>query len=109
MAGELWLARVLPPPSPGIDEHVVVTTPYLIIEPGVAVWREYLARTLPKMVAADEKRAYQKLMKHGLDERYWSEYVCEAYVDHEPEVIFLRGLPDVPESRPHSAANADRW
>ena len=26
-----------------------------------------------------------------------------------PEVISVRGLADVPESRPHSRANADRW
>ena len=47
-------------------------------------------------------------MKCGLDERYWAEYVFEAYVNHRPDVILLRGLPDVPESRPHSHVNADK-
>ena len=55
-----------------------------------------------------KKAAYHHLMKCGLDERYWAEYVFEAYVNHRPDVIFLRGLPDVPESRPHSHVNADK-
>ncbi len=107
-AGELWLARVLPPVGEA-NEHVVVTTPYVIIDPGVPAWRAFLARTLPELSAPDERAAYARLMKRGLDERYWSEYVFEAYANHRPEVIFLRGLPDVPESRPHSRVNADKW
>jgi hypothetical protein len=105
--GELWLARVAPPLVPG-SESVVLTTPYLIIGPDAAAWRDYLDRTLPKTGQADRARAYHHLMKRGLDERYWAEYVFEAYVNHRPEVIFLRGLPDVPESRPHSRVNADK-
>lgn len=108
VVGELLLARVLPQPSPAISEHVVITTPYLIIAPDVAAWRKYIVRTLPKIGGADQKAAYHQLMKHGLDERYWSEFVFEAYVNHKPEVIFLRGLPDAPQSRPHSRVNADR-
>ena len=48
-------------------------------------------------------------MKFGLSERYWPEFVFEAYTSHKPEVIFLIGLPDMPESRPHSRVNQDRW
>jgi hypothetical protein len=106
-AGELWLARVAPPLTPG-SESVVLTTPYLILRPDVAVWREYLARTLPKTGLTDPTRAYHHLMKHGLDERYWAEYVFESYVNHREEVIFVRGLPDLPESRPHSRVNRDQ-
>jgi hypothetical protein len=29
-------------------------------------------------------------------------HVFEGYVNHQPGAIFLEGLPDVPESRPHS-------
>jgi len=36
---------------------------------------------------------------------YWPEFVFEAYVNFDPEVILLTGLPDVPESRPHSRIN----
>ena len=40
---------------------------------------------------------------------YWHEYILESYVNHRPDMIFLKGLPDVEESRPHSRANSDRW
>jgi len=53
--GELWLGRVLPPPSATGDEHVFVTTPYVILEPGLDGWRAYLARTLPKIGNGDAR------------------------------------------------------
>lgn len=105
--GELWLARVAPPPAPLLPS-VVITTPYVIRAPGVAAWEEYLERTLPGIAARDRLEAYRLLMKHGLQPSTWSEYVLEAYVNHLPEAIFLTGLPDVAESRPHSRVNASK-
>ncbi len=32
-----------------------------------------------------------------------------SYVNHRTEAIFLAGLPDVPESRPHSKVNNRRF
>jgi hypothetical protein len=32
---------------------------------------------------------------------YWNEYIFEAYAGHDDQAIWLRGLPDVAESRPH--------
>lgn len=103
--GELWLARVMLPPQPGA-RSVVVTTPYLILNPGIGDWMEYLQRTLPKTQREDPRRAFEFLMKFGLQANYWPEYVFEAYVNHCSDAIFLRGLPDVPESRPHSRVNS---
>ena len=48
-------------------------------------------------------------MKYGLSSAYWNEYIFEAYANHRPDAVFLAGLPDVEESRPHSRANSDRW
>jgi hypothetical protein len=104
--GELWFVRVLPPPLPGRSPHVVFTTPYLILKPGPEEWLAYFARTLPKIDAANEVRAYERLMKYGPDRNYWNEYIFEAYVNHRAEVIFIAGLPDVEESRPHSRMNS---
>jgi len=42
-------------------------------------------------------------MKYGLDRNYWHEFVFQAYLNHRYDVIFLAGLPDVPESLPHSS------
>jgi hypothetical protein len=104
-AGELWLVRVLPPPGARLTEHVAFTTPYVIIGPEVDAWLAYFRRTLGKDVSLGSKettRAYERLLKWGPNRRYWSEYIFEAYVNHQPGAIFLTGLPDVPESRPHA-------
>ena len=82
------------------------TTPYAILWPGPDAWRAYFSRTFPKVGRPSDPEAYEELMKYGLDRRYWSEYIFEAYVNHKPEVIFLAGLPDVEESRPHSRMNS---
>jgi hypothetical protein len=103
--GELWYARVLPPPVPELEEHVVFTTPYLLIDPGEHEWLAYFQRTLPDAPAEDRIAVYEHHMKFGPARDYWTEFVFEAYVNHRPDVIFLEGLPDVPESRPHSSVN----
>ncbi len=104
--GELWYARVLPPPVPGMEEHVVFTTPYLLIEPGEREWLSYFHRTLPDAPIEERISAYEHHMKFGPARDYWTEFVFEAYVNHRSDVIFLEGLPDVPESRPHSRINS---
>jgi hypothetical protein len=104
--GELWYARVLPPPVPGMEEHVVFTTPYLLIEPGERHWLAYFNRTLPQISREEHIAAYERHMKFGPARDYWTEFVFEAYVNHRFDVIFLKGLPDVPESRPHSSVNS---
>ncbi len=101
--GEIWLARVLPPPAPEFAQSVVITTPYVIINPGEREWREFLERTLWKTGINDPRQAYGQLMKYGLGLRYWSEYIFEAYVNYETSLIYLCGLPDVAGSRPHGA------
>lgn len=101
--GELWYVRVLPPPAPGFEEHVVFTTPYLLIEPGEREWLAYFQRTLPDALNEDRIAAYERHMKFGPARDYWTEFVFQAYVNHRSDVIFLTGLPDIPESLPHSS------
>jgi hypothetical protein len=105
-AGELWYARVLPPPLDGVPEHVVFTTPYLLVRPSEQDWQAYFRRTLPDAPVQDRVAQYDRLMKFGPTRRYWTEFVFEAYVNHRSDVIFLAGLPDVPERRPHSRVNS---
>jgi hypothetical protein len=104
--GELWLARVMPPPVGSPSRAVVVTTPYLVLNPGLDDWMAYLKRTLPKTQRSNTREAHEYLMKFGLQPNYWPEYVFESYVNHPSDVIYVRGLPDVPESRPHSRVNS---
>jgi hypothetical protein len=44
----------------------------------------------------------ERHLKWGTSRRYWPEFVFEGYVNHQAGAIFLKGLPDNPESRPHS-------
>ena len=104
--GELWYMRVLPPPLPGLTEHVVFTTPYLLVEPREHEWQAYFRRTLPDAPLQDRIAGYAHHMKVGPTRDYWTEFVFDAYLNHRTDVIFLAWLPDVPESRPHSRVNS---
>jgi hypothetical protein len=96
------VARVLPPPISGGAEHVVFTTPYMVLQPGLRDWQAYFRRTLPEAPQQARLDAYARHMKHEPTRMYWNDFVFEAYVNHRTEVIYLAGLPDVSESRPHS-------
>ena len=93
-AGELWLARLLPPARFGLD-WVVLTTPYVLVAPGPTEWLQYFQR---HGGAAN----YAQHMKQGTAGNYWMEFVFEGYLRHLAQAVFLTGLPDVAESRPHS-------
>jgi hypothetical protein len=95
---ENWYVRLLPPPFSGGQEHVVFTTPYVTVHPHFDEWLAYFRRTLPAVGGFD----YERHMKYGPTTEYWNDYVFEAYVNHRADAIYLAGLPDVPESRPHS-------
>jgi hypothetical protein len=99
--GELWFTRVLPPPLTSAD-HVVFTSPYVLTAPDVAAWMAYLDRVASKKPASTRAEALKHHFKWGPNPRYWLEFVFEAYSRHESGAIFLHGLPDVAESRPHS-------
>jgi len=96
---ENWYVRLLPPPFPGGKEHVVFTTPYVVVHPDFKEWLAYFRRTFPATAGFDD---YQRHMKYGPTREYWNDYVFEAYVNYQPDAIYLAGLPDIPESRLHS-------
>jgi hypothetical protein len=98
---ELWYVRLLPPPIPGRSEHVAFTTPYIVLQPEMGDWLAYFNRTFAHNQQA-RVEDYECHMKYGPTRAYWNDFVFEAYVNHRPEAIYLAGLPDVPESRPHS-------
>jgi hypothetical protein len=108
--GDLLLMRILPSFLPEYKQALAMTTPYQIISPDVSAWNAYFDRTLATLGGKDKVRDYESLMKYGAPphgHRYWTEYIFEAYANFEQEVVFLKGLPDVDESRPHSRANWD--
>jgi hypothetical protein len=96
---ENWYVRLLPPPFPGGKEHVAFTTPYIVVHPDFSEWLAYFRRTFPAPAGFAD---YEGHMKYGPTREYWNNYVFEAYVNHQADAIYLAGLPDIPESRPHS-------
>jgi hypothetical protein len=100
--GELWFSRVLPPALPASSDHVVFTSPYVLIAPDANGWTQYFDRIAAKDSHWPRIEALERHLKWGASRRYWSEFAFEGYVNHQPGAIFLKGLPDVPESRPHS-------
>ena len=96
---------MLPPPIPSGSEHVVFTTPYVLLKPGMHEWQAYFRRTLPDAPKQARIDANERHMKYGPTRSYWNDFVFEGYVNHRTEVIFLAGLPAIPESRPHSNAS----
>jgi hypothetical protein len=104
---ENWYVRLLPPPFPGGTEHVVFTTPYVVVHPDFDDWLAYFRRTFPATAGFDD---YERHMKYGPTREYWNDYVFEGYVNHQADAIYLAGLPDIPESRPHSEiSEANGW
>jgi len=110
-AGEVWLARILPPLFNSFDYSVVFTTPYILGKLGrddafipyvENDWLHYFERNLSKMRLQNIEESYKKLMKYGLSPNYWNEYIFLSYRNYRDDVIFLEGFPDIQSSMPHA-------
>ena len=105
--GQIWFVRVLPPPARMCPHHIVLNTPYVIRDYPERAWADYLDRELARMKKRAPLRADDALgwlMKYGPHPNHWNEYIFTAYTDAEHDVIFLTGIPDIPESLPHGPA-----
>jgi hypothetical protein len=118
-AGEVWFARILPPPFENglFDYEVVFTTPYVLGKLGGRHeyipfveddWWAYFERNLPKTRIDEKEPTYEYLMKYGLSRNYWNEYVFLSYLNHRHDMILLVGFPDVPSSLPHSKEGREK-
>jgi hypothetical protein len=63
--GELWYARVLPPPLATDSTHVVFTTPYILLATRPAEWVDYFRRLLPAAPPQERIDAADRHMKYG--------------------------------------------
>jgi len=117
--GEIWFVRILPEPFAKLNYgySVVFTTPYIISEmrngrfvySNEKNWNLFFERNLGKTRIADKNRAYEILMKFGLNRHYWNEYIFEGYANHQDDMVLLAGFPDIALSRPHSDENSERF
>jgi len=99
--GELWWVRAVPPPF-ALTCWVGMGTPYVLRDPGQAEWLAMFARNGIRSGEVGVERRLEQFLKFGPKPRYWSELIFEGYCGHNSGAIFLQGLPDVSESRPHS-------
>lgn len=104
-AGEIWLARLLPPASALFDYHVVSTTPYVITGGSEPDWLAYLDRERRRLGSKPLPRKIEAtiyIMKHGPSVNHWNEYIHCVYAGYRPEAVFLTGIPDIKASLPHA-------
>ena len=104
-AGEIWLARLLPPAAAQFNYHVVATTPYIMRDGIETAWLAYLERERNRVGSKLPSRkmdATTTIMKFGPTANHWNEYIFCAYVGHCKEAVFLTGIPDMKETLPHA-------
>lgn len=101
--GELWYVRLAPPLEPEIASNwIAMTTPYILIESSKPDWLTFLKRAMVDVDGANEQTRLEHLLKFGPEPHYWNEFVFKAYHHHQPDAVFLAGIPDVSASLPHA-------
>lgn len=102
-AGEIWYTRLLPPNHMRDGVHVNFNTPYVMhANTHKADWLASIERALTNAKGHNPEKDFYNYMKFGPEPFYWTEFVFEAYSNHTSDMIWLHGLPDQPETRPHS-------
>jgi len=101
--GQLWYVRRLPPPLPKLATyHILLITPYILMESTKDDWTQFLKRTLVKDHGENDRDRLHQLLKYGLSTNYWNEYVFQAYINHQTQAVFLAGIPDLKATLPHA-------
>ena len=81
--------------------HVAFTTPYVLMA-SKGDWMQFLQRSMMQFKSDNERQALYRLLKHGGGPNYWNEFVFNAYHHHQPNAIFLAGIPDLKATLPHA-------
>lgn len=55
-----------------------------------------------KATRNDPEEIIKRYLKLGLSERYWFDYIMDAYAGERRGIVLLAGVPDRPELLPHS-------
>ncbi len=102
---ELCLLRLFPPINETFNYHVAIESPYVLVS-GEDEWQDFFARNIRGEIGTPASEVnYEKFMKSGLNHCYWLEYVMQGYIRHTDLVIYLKGVPDIAASRPHTFNN----
>jgi hypothetical protein len=55
-----------------------------------------------KAALNDPEQIIRRYLQFGLSNRYWLDFVMDAYAGERRGIVFLAGVPDRPEALPHS-------
>lgn len=55
----------------------------------------------------EPEEVIKRYLQFGLSDRYWLDYIMDAYVGERNGIVFLAGVPDRPELLPHSTEYED--
>lgn len=61
-----------------------------------------------KAARNEPEEVIKRYLHFGLSERYWFDYVMDAYAGERRGIVFLEGVPDRPDLLPHSAEYQDK-
>jgi len=100
--GELWFVRIHPPPPSLVNYSVIMTTPYILMGHSKLEWVDFFERNSIGRKDSELEIKLQSFLKHGRSANYWNEFIVEAYAGYRKEVIFLQGIPDLANTRPHA-------
>ncbi|MFZ4538094.1 hypothetical protein [Propionivibrio sp.] len=103
--GDILFVRLVPPLANTADYSVMLTTPYRLVMQSVQDWLCYFERHDIQSGKVGVETRLSRHMKYGKKPTYWSEYIFYGYCNYEPEVVFLTGFPDQPQTQP----NHDRY
>ncbi len=99
--GDLVFTRLVPT-FDGKNHYISITTPYVFVGNPWREWQMFFERNGIKKNTVGFEPKLHKFLKYGKNRRYWSEFIFEAYFNHKEDRIFLTGIPDRPETLPHS-------
>ena len=99
---EIWFIRIHSPPINLVNYSVIMTTPYILIGHSKQEWVSFFERNSTDRKDSQLETKLQFFLKHGLSTNYWNEFIVEAYAGYRREAIFLQGIPDLANTRPHA-------
>jgi len=106
--GEIWFVRIHPPPFNLVNYSVIMTTPYILMGHSKLEWVDFFERNSIGRKDSELEIKLQSFLKHGRSANYWNEFIVEAYAGYRKEVIFLQGIPDLANTRPHAPRKQKR-
>jgi hypothetical protein len=100
LKGEIWYVRVVPPFVEGSSRSVTMVTPYVFKGSSRMAWESFFQRYLASGNGGD--RSLHEYLKNGKSLGYWLEFIFQAFMGYTGNMIQVAGVPDNPDSLPHS-------